>query len=217
LFTGIIEELGQIAALERGADGAKIKIAARVVTKDTNEGDSISVNGVCLTALDVKADGFTADVSQETLDKSTLGRLQAGARVNLERAVTPSTRLGGHIVQGHVDSRGKFVSATRNGDFWTVRVSYPREIGQYLVYKGSISVEGISLTIAALGADYFEIAVIPKTWELTNLSGLKAGDEVNLEVDVIAKYVERILLYGRAAAESENITIEKLSKLGFVK
>ena len=217
MFTGIIEELGQIAALERGADGAKIKIAARVVTKDTNEGDSISVNGVCLTALDVKADGFTADVSQETLDKSTLGRLQAGARVNLERAVTPSTRLGGHIVQGHVDSRGKFVSATRNGDFWTVRVSYPREIGQYLVYKGSISVEGISLTIAALGADYFEIAVIPKTWELTNLSGLKAGDEVNLEVDVIAKYVERILLYGRAAAESENITIEKLSKLGFVK
>jgi riboflavin synthase len=217
LFTGIIEELGQIAALERGADGAKIKIAARVVTKDTNEGDSISVNGVCLTALDVKADGFTADVSQETLDKSTLGRLQAGARVNLERAVTPSTRLGGHIVQGHVDSRGKFVSATRNGDFWTVRVSYPREIGQYLVYKGSISVEGISLTIAALGADYFEIAVIPKTWELTNLSGLKAGDEVNLEVDVIAKYVERILLYGRGGAESENITIEKLSKLGFVK
>ena len=216
MFTGIIEELGQIAALERGADGAKIKIAARVVTKDTNEGDSISVNGVCLTALDVKADGFTADVSQETLDKSTLGRLQAGARVNLERAVTPSTRLGGHIVQGHVDSRGKFVSATRNGDFWTVRVSYPREIGQYLVYKGSISVEGISLTIAALGADYFEIAIIPKTWELTNLSSLKAGDEVNLEADVIAKYVERILLYGRAET-SENITIEKLSKLGFVK
>ena len=216
MFTGIIEELGQIAALERSADGAKIKISARIVTKDTGEGDSISVNGVCLTALDIKPDGFTADVSQETLDKSTLARLKNGTKVNLERAVTPSTRLGGHIVQGHVDSRGKFVSAVQNGDFWTVRVSFPKEIGQYLVYKGSISVEGISLTIAALGADFFEIAVIPKTWELTNLSTLRPGDEVNLEADVIAKYVERILLYGRNEA-GENITIEKLSRLGFVK
>lgn len=214
MFTGIIEELGKIALLEKHANGAKIKIAAKIVTKDTNEGDSIAVNGVCLTALDVKSDSFTADVSQETLDKSTLGRLKNGAKVNLERAVTPNTRLGGHIVQGHVDSRGKFVSAVQSGDFWTVRVSFPREIGQYLVYKGSISVEGISLTIAELGADYFEIAVIPKTWELTNLSTLKSGDEVNLEADVIAKYVERILLYGKP--ESGEITMEKLEKLGFV-
>ena len=216
MFTGIIEELGKIASLEKHAEGAKIRIAANIVTNDTNEGDSIAVNGVCLTALDVKPNGFTADVSQETLDKSTLGRLKAGAKVNLERAVTPSTRLGGHIVQGHVDSRGKFVQAVQSGDFWTVRIAFPKEIGQYLVYKGSISVEGISLTIAELGADFFEIAVIPKTWELTNLSSLKAGDEVNLEADVIAKYVERILLYGRAE-QGENITIEKLSKLGFVK
>ncbi len=218
MFTGIIEELGTIAALDRQSDGARIKIAARVVTQDTNEGDSIAVNGVCLTALDIKSDGFTADVSQETLDKSTLGRLQTGTRVNLERAVTPVTRLGGHIVQGHVDSRGRFVSAAQSGDFWTVRIAFPKEIGQYLVYKGSISVEGISLTIATLGADYFEIAVIPKTWELTNLSTLKSGDEVNLEADVIAKYVERILLYGgnRGAGE-EKITMEKLAKLGFVK
>ena len=213
MFTGIIEELGQISSLEKNANGAKIRIFAKIVTKDTNEGDSIAVNGVCLTALDVKSDSFTADVSQETLDKSTLGRLKNGAKVNLERAVTPNTRLGGHIVQGHVDSRGKFVSAVQSGDFWTVRVSFPREIGQYLVYKGSISVEGISLTIAELGADYFEIAVIPKTWELTNLSTLKSGDQVNLEADVIAKYVERILLYGKA--ESGEITMEKLEKLGF--
>lgn len=217
MFTGIIEELGQIAALDRHAEGARIRIAARIVTKDTNEGDSIAVNGVCLTALDIKPDGFTADVSQETLDKSTLGRLQNGTRVNLERAVTPTTRLGGHIVQGHVDSRGKFVSATSSGDFWTVRVAFPREIGQYLVYKGSISVEGISLTIAELGADFFEIAVIPKTWELTNLSTLKPGDGVNLEADVIAKYVERILLYGSKERGEKSITMEKLSKLGFVK
>ena len=216
MFTGIIEELGQIAALEKHSDGAKIKIAARIVTNETKEGDSVAVNGVCLTALDVRPDGFTADVSQETLDKSTLGRLKTGTRVNLERAVTPQTRLGGHIVQGHVDSRGKFVSAVRSGDFWTVRVSFPREIGQYLVYKGSISVEGISLTIAELGADFFEIAVIPKTWELTNLSTLKPGDEVNLEADVIAKYVERILLYGRSESAG-NITMEKLHKLGFVR
>jgi riboflavin synthase len=217
MFTGIIEELGRIAALDKHAEGARIKIAARIVTEDTNEGDSIAVNGVCLTALDIRPDGFTADVSQETLDKSTLGRLQNGTRVNLERAVTPSTRLGGHIVQGHVDSRGRFVSAIQSGDFWTVRVAFPREIGQYLVYKGSISVEGISLTIAELGADYFEIAVIPKTWELTNLSTLKAGDEVNLEADVIAKYVERILLYGSKNGGEQRITMEKLSKLGFVK
>jgi riboflavin synthase len=216
MFTGIIEESGKIAALEKHGDGAKIKILASVVTKETAEGDSIAVNGVCLTALNIKADGFTADVSQETLDKSTLGSLRTGTKVNLERAVTPQTRLGGHIVQGHVDSRGKFVSAAQHGDFWTVRIAFPREIGQYLVYKGSISVEGISLTIAELGADYFEIAVIPKTWELTNLSSLRPGDEVNLEADVIAKYVERILLYGKSE-NSESITIEKLSKLGFVK
>jgi riboflavin synthase len=216
MFTGIIEELGKIGSLEKSANGAKVKISAKIVTKETNEGDSIAVNGVCLTALDIKKDSFLADVSQETLDKSTLGKLKTGAKVNLERAVTPTTRLGGHIVQGHVDSRGKFVSAMQNGEFWTVRVSFPKEIGQYLVYKGSISVEGISLTIAELKDDYFEIAVIPKTWELTNLSTLKSGDEVNLEADVIAKYVERILLYDRTE-QSENITIEKLSKLGFVK
>jgi len=216
MFTGIIEESGKIAALEKHADGAKIKIAARVVTKDTNDGDSIAVNGVCLTALDVKPDGFTADVSRETLDRSTLGGLKNGTPVNLERAVTPQTRLGGHLVQGHVDARGKLISAVPNGDFWTVRVAFPREIGQYLVYKGSVAVEGISLTIAELKDDYFEIAVIPKTWEMTNLSALKAGDEVNLEADVIAKYVERILLYGRKQ-DAENITMEKLSKLGFVK
>lgn len=216
MFTGIIEELGKIAGFQNKADGAKIKISANIVVKDANEGDSISVNGVCLTALDIKADSFAADVSGETLDKSTLGSLKPGSPVNLERAVTPSTRLGGHIVQGHVDASGKFLQATQEGDFWTVRVSYPKEIGQYLIYKGSISVEGISLTISKLTDEYFEIAVIPKTWELTNLSSLKSGDAVNLEVDVIAKYVERILLYGKAEEKNEGITMEKLANLGFV-
>lgn len=217
MFTGIIEELGKIVVFETHAGGAKLKISAQTVTKDSKEGDSIAVNGVCLTALEIKSEGFSADVSTETLNRSTLGKLNVGAKVNLERAVTASTRLGGHIVQGHVDARGKFVSADRRGDFWTVRVSYPAEIGQYLVYKGSVSVEGISLTIADLNDDSFEIAVIPKTWELTNLSSLESGDEVNLEADVIAKYVERIMLYGRGAEKKEEkITMEKLTKLGFV-
>lgn len=213
MFTGIIEELGKVAAFEKHAGGAKMKISANIVTADASEGDSIAVNGVCLTALEIKSDSFAADVSQETLNRSTLGNLKINSAVNLERAVTPLTRLGGHIVQGHVDARGKFVSASQSGDFWTVRVSYPKEIGQYLVYKGSISVEGISLTIANLTEDYFEIAIIPKTWELTNLSTLKPYDEVNLEADVIAKYVERIMLY--KIEKSESITMEKLTKLGF--
>lgn len=213
MFTGIIEELGKIQSLKKRGDGARIKVSAKIVTKDSQEGDSIAVNGVCLTALDIKPDSFAADVSGETLDKSTLGNLKIGSGVNLERAVTPSTRLGGHIVQGHVDARGEFISAKQDGDFWTVRIGFPKEIGQYLVYKGSISVEGISLTIAELKEDYFSIAVIPKTWQLTNLSTLKPGDEVNLETDVIAKYVERIMIYGQR--KPEGITMEKLQKLGF--
>lgn len=216
MFTGIVEELGRIASLEKRGDGAKIKIAARVVCEGTGEGDSIAVNGVCLTALDITAQSFTADVSGETLAKSTLGGLQTGSKVNLERAVTPATRLGGHIVQGHVDARGKFLGATQTGDFWTVKIGFPREFGKYLVYKGSVAVEGISLTVAELKDDYFEIAVIPKTWELTNLSTLKPNDSVNLEADVIAKYVERILLYDKTPEKGEGVTMDKLRKMGFV-
>jgi riboflavin synthase len=215
MFTGIIEETGKILSLENRGGAARIKIVASVVVKDTLEGDSIAVNGVCLTALNIKPDGFAADVSNETLNRSTLGNLSVGSKVNLERAVTVSARLGGHIVQGHVDARGKFLAAEQDGDFWTVRIGFPKEIGQYLVYKGSISVEGISLTIADLNDESFDIAVIPKTWEQTNLSTLKNGDAVNLEADVIAKYVERIMLYGKRE-QTKEITTEKLTKLGFV-
>jgi riboflavin synthase len=193
MFTGIIEELGQVRSIERRGEDARIIIGARMVTDGSRDGDSISVNGVCLTALDVKPDSFAADVSKETLFRSTLGNLTEGSPVNLERAVTPATRLGGHIVQGHVDARGKFLGSENHGDSWTFRFAYPREIGRYLVFKGSVSVEGISLTIANLTDEYFEIAVIPKTFEVTNFSQLRPGDEVNLEADIIAKYVERIL------------------------
>ncbi len=204
MFTGIIEELGRIREVEKRGEDARIIIEARTVTADSAEGDSISVNGVCLTALEVQPDSFAADVSKETLLRSTLGSLRAGSAVNLERAVTPATRLGGHIVQGHVDARGKFLGFESHGESWTFRIAYPKEIARYLVFKGSVAVEGISLTIANLTDEYFEIAVIPKTWEATNFSQLKPGDEVNLEVDVIAKYVERLLSVRNAGPESPN-------------
>src|SRR6476659_4809601 len=186
MFTGIIEERGRVREVEKRGEDARIVIEALLVTEDIHEGDSIAVNGVCLTALDIQPDSFAADVSRETLERSTLGRLQPGSAVNLERAVTPVTRLGGHIVQGHVDARGRFVSVADHEGSWTVRIEYPREMARYLVFKGSVAVEGISLTIAALTDDYFEVAIIPKTWEVTNFSQLKPGDEVNLEADMIA-------------------------------
>ena len=196
MFTGIIEELGRVRSIDQRGENAYIVIEARVVIEGTNHGDSIAVNGVCLTALDIDDDSFAADVSRETLLRSTLGNLEPGTPVNLERSVTPATRLGGHIVQGHVDARGRFVSVEDHGESWTVRIGFPPEIARYLVFKGSVAVEGISLTIANLADDYFELAIIPKTWEVTNLSRLKPGASVNLEVDVIGKYVERLLAFG---------------------
>lgn len=217
MFTGIIEELGRVRSIERRGEGARLVIEARTVTEGTSEGDSIAVNGVCLTAIDVRRDSFAADGSRETLQRSTLGSLRSGSAVNLERAVTPQSRLGGHIVQGHVDARGRFLSSDEHGGSWTVRISYPPEMARYLVFKGSVAVEGISLTVAALTDEYFEIAVIPKTWDITNLSQLRPNDEVNLEADIIAKYVERILTVAqesRSAARS-SLTIEKLGDLGY--
>jgi riboflavin synthase len=217
MFTGIIEELGRVRSVEKRGEGVRLVIEARKVLEGTAEGDSISVNGVCLTALDVRADSFSADGSRETLQRSTLNRLRSGSHVNLERAVTPSTRLGGHIVQGHVDARGRFLSATEHGGSWTVRIAYPAEMARYLVFKGSVAVEGISLTVAGLADDYFEIAVIPKTWEVTNLSHLRPHDEVNLEADIISKYVERILkLAPEIRSENQStLTVEKLTELGY--
>ena len=221
MFTGIIEELGRVRAVERRGEGVRLTVEARAVAEGTREGDSIAVNGVCLTALDVRAGSFAADGSRETLQRSTLGRLRAGSAVNLERAVTPATRLGGHIVQGHVDARGRFLGAEEHGGSWTVRIAHPPEVARYLVFKGSVAVEGISLTVAALAADHFEIAVIPKTWEVTTLSTLRPGDEVNLEADIIAKYVERIVSFGGRgdaveAPASTGITKEKLGEAGFL-
>jgi riboflavin synthase len=193
VFTGIIEELGRISSLEKGLSGARITVAASDVTSGLSDGDSVAINGVCLTAVETTPAHFSANVSPETLQRTTLGGLKVGSSVNLERAMLPTTRFGGHIVQGHVDGTGTLNGAVADGDFWTVTIAFPPGLSQYFVEKGSVSVEGISLTIARLHDSSFDIAIIPTTWRLTNLSALKQGDHVNLEVDVIAKYVERMI------------------------
>lgn len=216
MFTGIIEETGLIKSVAARTDAARIEVAARTVLADAKLGDSVAVNGVCLTVTSLTADSFSADVSAETLRRTSLRQARAGTRVNLERPLTPSSRLGGHIVQGHVDAIGEFVGARSEGDGWRVRVAFPPQLAHYIVEKGSITVDGISLTVAKLGPDWFEIAVIPHTWKVTNLSTLKRGDAVNLEVDIIAKYVERLLKpHADAAGGGSALTLEQLRELGY--
>jgi riboflavin synthase len=188
MFTGIVEELGQVAHIEPLDEAVRLSVKGPEVAIDARPGDSIAVNGVCLTVV-TNVDGvFTADVMLQTLAHTSLGALRVGAPVNLERAVTPTTRLGGHIVQGHVDGVGRI----RRVDDEGIEVEAPAEVLRYCVEKGSIAVEGVSLTIAALGEGSFTIALIPHTREATTLGNVREGDEVNLEVDVVAKYVERL-------------------------
>lgn len=197
MFTGIVEELGEIVAREDLADAARFTVRGPLVTSDAKHGDSIAVNGVCLTVVDVQGgDSFTTDVMQETLNRSSLARLAPGSRVNLERAAAVNSRLGGHIVQGHVDGTGTVLSRTPSDNWTVVRVSLPDSISRYVVEKGSITVDGVSLTVSALGGErgdeWFEISLIPTTLSLTTLGSAEEGTAVNLEVDVIAKYVERL-------------------------
>ena len=199
MFTGIVEELGTVEALERQSDAVRLTVRAATVLEDAGLGDSISVNGVCLTVASTTstaggpADTFTADVMAETLDKTGLGALAPGDRVNLERAVTAGTRLGGHLVQGHVDAVGHVVRRDP-GDHWdVVTVSLPTALAPYLVDKGSITVDGVSLTVVEAGDDAFTVSLIPETLQRTTLGFREPGDAVNLEVDVIGKYVARQL------------------------
>ena len=193
MFTGIVEELGTVVDIRPSGDGARLSVRAPRVTEDSAHGDSIAVNGVCLTVVD-SADGvFTTDVMQVTLERSSLGALVPQAPVNLERAATLQSRLGGHLVQGHVDAASRVLARTP-GDRWeVVRVALPPEVARYVVDKGSIAVDGVSLTVSAVGADWFEVSLIPTTLALTTLGGRGVGAPVNLEVDVIAKHVERLL------------------------
>ncbi|MCW2945999.1 MAG: riboflavin synthase, alpha subunit [Actinoallomurus sp.] len=191
MFTGIVEELGEVVALERAGDAALLTVRGPLVVSDAVHGASIAVNGVCLTVTDIKDDAFTVDVMRETLDRSSLAGLRPGSPVNLERPVRLSDRLGGHLVQGHVDGVGHIVSRER-GDRWdVVAVALPAELSRYVVDKGSITVDGISLTVVEAREDAFTVALIPTTLELTTLGRKGTGDPVNLEVDVVAKYVER--------------------------
>ncbi|MFF3866650.1 riboflavin synthase [Micromonospora sp. NPDC001898] len=194
MFTGIVEELGEVVAVtETGGDSALVAVRGPLVTVDARHGDSIAVNGVCLTVVDVGAGVFTADVMGETLRRSALGGLGPGAPVNLERAAALNSRLGGHIVQGHVDGVGEVLSREPAEQWETVRFRLPAALARYVVEKGSITVDGVSLTVADVGPDWFAVGLIPTTLKLTTLGARAVGDPVNLEVDVLAKYVERLL------------------------
>lgn len=201
MFTGIVEELGTIGSVEHGAESAVLRIEGPLVVSDAVHGASIAVNGVCLTVVEHDAQGFSVDVMAETLRRSSLGSLGVGDRVNLERAMAVSDRFGGHIVQGHVDGTAR-ITARTPGDRWeTVEFDLPADLAPYVVEKGSITVDGVSLTVASVGTDRFSVSLIPTTLSLTTLGRKGIGDVVNLEVDVLAKYVERLLAHGRGVKE----------------
>ena len=194
MFTGIIEETGKVISIIKTGSSAKIKIGCEKVIENTALGDSIAVNGVCLTAVSIGSNYFEADISSETLNKSSLSSVNIGAFVNLERALTLSTRLGGHLVQGHIEGAGVLNKIIKSGEFYNITVSYPNELDKYIVEKGSIAIDGISLTVVNVVNKSFSVAVIPHTFENTNLKYKKNGDIVNLETDILARYVEKMIL-----------------------
>ncbi|MGA8213841.1 MAG: riboflavin synthase [Candidatus Sulfotelmatobacter sp.] len=214
MFTGIVEEVGHVARIEQRGDNRRITVAAETVTTELKTGDSIAVSGVCLTALDIKPGSFCADLAPETWERTSFSRMREGALVNLELPMKADGRFGGHIVQGHVDGVGKLIALDRIADSqsWWLRIELPHEVEKYTVYKGSISIEGISLTVANLEGRNCTIAIIPHTVEMTNLNSLRPGDPVNLEADLIAKYVEKMM--AREPAESA-LTVEELVQQGF--
>jgi len=193
MFTGIVEELGEVIDLTDLGDSVRLSVRGPTVLDGTTQGDSLAVNGVCLTVVETDGDRFTADVMRETLRRSSLGALTPGAPVNLERPVRLDGRLGGHLVQGHVDGTGTILERTPSPHWELLRISLPADLGRYVVAKGSITVDGVSLTVAAVDGDTFTVSLIPTTLALTTLGRKKPGDPVNLEVDVVAKYVERLL------------------------
>jgi riboflavin synthase len=193
MFTGIVEDLGEVEAVEHVGDFARIHVRSVTVTEDAKPGDSIAVNGVCLTVTTLLAQGFTADVMGETLARSSLAGIAPSTRVNLERSVRMADRLGGHLVQGHVDGTGAVISRAPQDHWEVVRVSLPGSLARYVVHKGSIAIDGVSLTISALDATWFEVSLIPETLKRTTLGFRQPGELVNLEVDVMAKYVEKLL------------------------
>lgn len=213
MFTGIIEEVGSIGAVEPQPAGSRLRIEGSVVCGGLREGDSVSVNGVCLTAVQPQPGSFAADVSPETLRRSNLGALKANSKVNLERPMTPSARFGGHIVQGHVDGVGEIVSLDQLGaENWWLRVRVPEELDRYFVFKGSVAIDGISLTVAEISSGVLSVTIIPHTFRHTNLHLRKPGDKVNLECDVLAKYVEKMI---RTLDVRRPLSVEDLREQGY--
>jgi len=216
VFTGLIQETGEIAGLESSGSQTRITVLARNIVKELKTGDSVAVSGVCLTALDIGEEHFSADLAQETLERTSLRQLKPGALVNLELPARAQDRMGGHVVQGHVDGTGRIVSLEKikYHDDWRLVVEIPEALEKYVAAQGSITVEGISLTVAAVGEEgtRVEIAIIPHTWEATNLRVLKVGDPVNIEVDVLAKYAEKM---ARGKAAAGRLTVADLVRRGF--
>jgi riboflavin synthase len=214
MFTGIVEEVGKVVKIQQGGANRRITVEALNTPRQLGTGESIAVSGVCLTALDIKPTSFSADLAPETWERASFSRIHEGALVNLELPMKADGRFGGHIVQGHVDGVGRLVELERIADSenWWLHIEVPSEIEKYTVFKGSISIEGISLTVAKLEANRCTIAIIPHTVEMTNLGSLKPGDPVNLEADLIAKYVEKMM---RREPAQSHLTIEELVQQGF--
>ncbi|MEN8168899.1 MAG: riboflavin synthase [Pseudomonadota bacterium] len=219
MFTGIIEALGTVSSLEsRGGDMRVTIHSGKLDLGDVKLGDSIAVNGICLTAVALPGDGFVADVSAETLKRSAFVDLKAGSRVNLEKALTPSTRLGGHLVSGHVDGVGKLLSLNSDGRSVRMRIQAPAELAKYIAEKGSITVDGVSLTVNAVNGAVFDLNIVPHTMQETTLVDFTEGRLINLEVDLIARYLERLLLGEQAAqSKSDGISMAFLAEHGFMK
>lgn len=215
MFTGIVEEMGTIRSIRKGAHSAVLEIQAKVVLEDIHLGDSIAVNGVCLTATSFTPSTFTADVMHETLNRSSLASLRPGSRVNLERAMAANGRFGGHIVSGHVDGLGTVLATQKDDNAIWYTIGAPPEVLRYVVEKGSITIDGISLTVAKVDGQSFAISAIPHTVAVTVLQDRKPGDKVNLETDIIGKYVEKLLQPQEVPKQSSGITRDFLTKYGF--
>lgn len=218
MFTGIIQAIGEIAALQPGGEDTRVRVrTGRLALDDVSPGDSIAVNGVCLTAVELPGDGFWADVSGETLTRTGFRDLAVGSRVNLEKALTPTTRLGGHLVSGHVDGVGTVLERRSEGRSERLRIQAPAGLAKYIAEKGSICVDGVSLTVNAIDGASFDLNIVPHTLQETTLGEYRSGTRVNLEVDIIARYLERLLLGDKAADPGSGISASFLAEHGFMK
>jgi riboflavin synthase len=217
MFTGIIEAIGQISAVQRSGQDAQLTIFSETLNfADVKLGDSIASNGVCLTVTALGEHSFTADVSGETLSRTLFGQYQIGQRINLEKALLPTTRLGGHLVSGHVDGIASVISVQKTGQSWQIYLQTPAELGRYIAEKGSVTIDGISLTVNELTADGFRLTIVPHTARETTINLLRAGSQVHLEVDLLARYLERLLQGQRGSAPASAVTMNLLQQSGFL-